>query len=156
MRSAAGCGTIATHDDRAGLGRELRPAIARLLGDPHAAVQHLFEEAPVFYCEPLKAYLVLRYDDVRRALDDYELAPPEARIALEALYRRLPGLKADLDQELSFKPSLNMRTFIPARDVVPMTSGLPEHDYYPRGVGGTVAASLRHSSATQEGVRRCE
>ncbi len=33
------------------------------------------------------------------------LAPPEARIALEALYRRLPGLKADLDQEMQFLPS---------------------------------------------------
>ena len=33
------------------------------------------------------------------------LAPPEARIGLDALYRRLPGLKADLDQELRFLPS---------------------------------------------------
>lgn len=33
------------------------------------------------------------------------LAPPEVRIALEQLYRRLPNLKADLDQELVFAPS---------------------------------------------------
>ena len=33
------------------------------------------------------------------------LAPPEARIALETLYARLPGLRADLDEELEFKPS---------------------------------------------------
>jgi cytochrome P450 len=33
------------------------------------------------------------------------LAPPEARIALEALYRRLPGLKADLEQKLEWVPS---------------------------------------------------
>jgi cytochrome P450 len=37
------------------------------------------------------------------------LAPPEARIALEALYRRLPNLRADLDQELRFVPSLVVR-----------------------------------------------
>ena len=37
------------------------------------------------------------------------LAPPEARIALEALYRRLPGLKADLDHELQFVPSIIVR-----------------------------------------------
>ncbi len=33
------------------------------------------------------------------------LAPPEVRIALETLYRRLPNLRADLDQDLSFMPS---------------------------------------------------
>jgi cytochrome P450 len=37
------------------------------------------------------------------------LARPEARIALETLYRRLPDLKADLDQELDFVPSLTVR-----------------------------------------------
>jgi cytochrome P450 len=39
------------------------------------------------------------------------LAVPEARIALETLYRRLPNLTADLDQELEFKPSMNMRLY---------------------------------------------
>ena len=39
------------------------------------------------------------------------LAVPEARIALETLYARLPNVKADLDHELEFKPSLNMRMF---------------------------------------------
>ncbi len=43
------------------------------------------------------------------------LAVPEARIALELLYERLPNLKADLDQELEFKPSLNMRLFTSQR-----------------------------------------
>lgn len=33
------------------------------------------------------------------------LAPQEARIALECLYRRLPGLRADLEQEQEFVPS---------------------------------------------------
>ncbi|MBF6620411.1 MAG: cytochrome P450 [Patulibacter sp.] len=33
------------------------------------------------------------------------LVPPEVRLALEVLYQRLPGLKADLDQELRFAPS---------------------------------------------------
>jgi cytochrome P450 len=37
------------------------------------------------------------------------LARPEARIALELLYRRLPDLQADLEQELEFVPSLTAR-----------------------------------------------
>jgi cytochrome P450 len=40
------------------------------------------------------------------------LAPPEARIALETLYRRLPGLEADLDQELEFVPALTARRIV--------------------------------------------
>lgn len=43
------------------------------------------------------------------------LAPPEARIAVEALYRRLPELRADLDQELEFVPSLAVRGIISQR-----------------------------------------
>jgi cytochrome P450 len=43
------------------------------------------------------------------------LAPPEARIALQALYRRLPGLAADLDQELEFVPSLAVRGIVSQR-----------------------------------------
>lgn len=43
------------------------------------------------------------------------LAPPEARIAVEALYRRLPDLKADLDQQLEFVPSLAVRGIISQR-----------------------------------------
>jgi cytochrome P450 len=40
------------------------------------------------------------------------LARPEARIALETLYRRLPGLAADLDQELRFIPALGVRGIV--------------------------------------------
>jgi cytochrome P450 len=48
------------------------PRSHEYLLDPQAAVQDLFEEAPVFFYEPLNAYFVLRYDDVRRVLGDYE------------------------------------------------------------------------------------
>jgi cytochrome P450 len=40
------------------------------------------------------------------------LVPPESRIALERLYERLPGLKADLDQELEFVKSISIRGII--------------------------------------------
>jgi cytochrome P450 len=43
------------------------------------------------------------------------LAVPEARIALELLYRRLPKLKAELDHEPEFKPSMNMRVYASQR-----------------------------------------
>jgi cytochrome P450 len=43
------------------------------------------------------------------------LAPPEAAIALQTLYARLPGLVADLDQELSYLPSVAMRGLISQR-----------------------------------------
>jgi cytochrome P450 len=43
------------------------------------------------------------------------LAPAEARIAVEALYRRLPDLKADLDQELQFVPSPVVRVILSQR-----------------------------------------
>jgi cytochrome P450 len=37
------------------------------------------------------------------------LARPEARVALQVLYERLPGIEADLEQELEFVPSLLAR-----------------------------------------------
>jgi cytochrome P450 len=43
------------------------------------------------------------------------LAPPEARIALQTLYRRLPDLQADLDQDLQFVPALAIRSIISQR-----------------------------------------
>jgi cytochrome P450 len=43
------------------------------------------------------------------------LAPPEVRIALETLYARLPGLRADLDQELEFVPSPVVRVMLSQR-----------------------------------------
>lgn len=43
------------------------------------------------------------------------LAPPEARIALEVLYDRLPNLRADLDQPLEFVPSLAVRGIVSQR-----------------------------------------
>jgi hypothetical protein len=48
------------------------PRSREYLLDPLAAVQHLYDEAPVFYHEPLNAWFVLRYDDVRQVMDDYE------------------------------------------------------------------------------------
>jgi cytochrome P450 len=43
------------------------------------------------------------------------LAAPEARIALERLYRRLPGLVAELDQRPRFVPSLSIRSVLSQR-----------------------------------------
>lgn len=43
------------------------------------------------------------------------LAAPEAQTALQALYRRLPDIQADLDQELSFVPALSVRAIISQR-----------------------------------------
>ncbi|MFT3865105.1 MAG: cytochrome P450 [Solirubrobacterales bacterium] len=40
------------------------------------------------------------------------LAPPEAQLALRTLYRRLPDIVADLDQELSFVPALSVRGIV--------------------------------------------
>ncbi len=48
------------------------PYAHEYLLDPVAATAPLLEDAPVFYHEPLNAYFVLRYDDVRRVLDDSE------------------------------------------------------------------------------------
>jgi cytochrome P450 len=48
------------------------PRSREYLLDPQAAVQHLYDEAPVFYHEPENAWFVLRYDDVRRVMDDYQ------------------------------------------------------------------------------------
>jgi cytochrome P450 len=43
------------------------------------------------------------------------LAPPEAQLALQSLYRRLPDLRADLDQKLEFIPALSVRGIISQR-----------------------------------------
>ncbi len=48
------------------------PLSYEYLIDPQAFVQDIYDEAPVFYHEPLDAYFVLRYDDVKRVLDDFE------------------------------------------------------------------------------------
>jgi cytochrome P450 len=45
------------------------------------------------------------------------LAPPETRIALETLYRRLPDLRADLDQELQVVPALAVRGIVSQRAI---------------------------------------
>jgi hypothetical protein len=37
---------------------------------------------------------------------------PEARIVLQTLYARLPGLTADLDQQLRFMPALETRAIL--------------------------------------------
>src|SRR3954471_19752378 len=51
---------------------DFNPLSHQYLVDPQAAVQHLFETSPVFFYEPLNAFVVLRYDDVKRVLDDSE------------------------------------------------------------------------------------
>ncbi len=51
---------------------EFDPRSPEYLRDPAAAVQGLHAEAPVFFCEPVNAYLVLRYADVQQVLDDVE------------------------------------------------------------------------------------
>ena len=43
------------------------------------------------------------------------LVPPEARIALQRLYQRLPNLEADLDQDLQFLPSPAVRVMLSQR-----------------------------------------
>ncbi|MEV5354903.1 cytochrome P450 [Streptomyces sp. NPDC052693] len=40
------------------------------------------------------------------------LARPEARIALQTLYRRLPGLKADLEEKQDYLPALTVRAML--------------------------------------------
>jgi cytochrome P450 len=40
------------------------------------------------------------------------LARPEARIALQTLYRRLPGLKADLQEKTNYLPALTVRAML--------------------------------------------
>ena len=48
------------------------PRSPQYLKDPHAALQDLLREAPVFYHQPLDTYYVLRYEDARAVLADYE------------------------------------------------------------------------------------
>jgi cytochrome P450 len=43
------------------------------------------------------------------------LAPPEAQLALQSLYRRLPDIRADLEQKLEFIPALSVRGIISQR-----------------------------------------
>jgi hypothetical protein len=48
------------------------PLSLEYLRDPHAAVQDLLRETPVFHHGPLDTYYVLRYDDARQVLSDHE------------------------------------------------------------------------------------
>jgi cytochrome P450 len=83
---------------------------------------------PAANADPAKFPDPLRFDVRRENAGDHlsfgrgrhfclgaPLAPPEARIAVESLYRRLPDLKAELDQELEFVPSLSVRGIISQR-----------------------------------------
>jgi cytochrome P450 len=78
--------------------------------------------------DPAKFPDPLRYDVTRSNVAEHlqlghgrhyclgaPLAPPEAQIAVQALYRRLPGLKADLDQQLDFVPSPVVRVMLNQR-----------------------------------------
>jgi len=64
------------------------PRSPEFLLDPQAAAQQLLEGSPVFFYEPLNAYYVLRYDDVKRVLDDFETYSSHA-------YKGMP-VRADL------------------------------------------------------------
>ena len=69
------------------------PFAVEYLRDPEAALQQALREVPVFYYEPLKAFVVLRYDDVRRVLTDYETFSADAFQAMpvpERLRDRIP------------------------------------------------------------------
>jgi cytochrome P450 len=78
--------------------------------------------------DPAKFSDPLRFDVTRANAGDHvafgrgrhfclgsPLARPEARIALQTLYRRLPNLAADLEQPLEFVPSLSVRAIISQR-----------------------------------------
>lgn len=68
------------------------PRSSDYIRDPHAAVQGLFETAPVFFCEPLGAYFVAGYDEARRVLRDSELFSSHA-------YKGLP-VRDDLRSQI--------------------------------------------------------
>src|SRR5437764_14061283 len=88
MVSATGTGTA-----------QFDPRSREYLLDPQAAVQHLYEETPVAFCEPFNAYVVLRYEDVKQALDDFETyasgaykglpVPPRLRSRIPAEWERV-------------------------------------------------------------------
>ena len=54
------------------------PFAVAYLRDPQAALQPALRELPVFYHEPLKAFVVLRHADVRRVLSDHETFSADA------------------------------------------------------------------------------
>jgi cytochrome P450 len=80
---------------------------------------------PAANADPAKFPDPLKFDVLRANAKDHlalgrgrhfclgaTLAPPEARIAVEALYRRLPDLQADLTQELEFVPAVSVRGIV--------------------------------------------
>jgi len=75
--------------------------------------------------DPAKFTDPLRFDPARENAADHlglgrgrhyclgaPVVMPEARIAVQTLYQRLPGLKADLDHELTFMPALETRAIV--------------------------------------------
>lgn len=69
------------------------PRSPEYLRDPHAALQGLLEEAPVFYHEPLDTYYVLRYEDARQVFSDSETFSNHAYKAMpvrDGLRERIP------------------------------------------------------------------
>jgi cytochrome P450 len=80
---------------------------------------------PAANADPAKFPDPLRFDVARPNAGDHlalgrgrhfclgaPLVPPEARIACQTLYARLPELKADLEQTLEFVPALSVRAII--------------------------------------------
>ncbi len=60
------------------------------LQDPHAFYRRLRSEDPVHWCEPIKLWLVTRYDDVIRSLRDPRLSSNRTGMYVQALE---PGLR---------------------------------------------------------------
>ena len=67
----------------------------------------MIETSPVFFYEPLNAYVVLRYDDVRRILDDSETYSSHAYKGTpvrEDLRERIPEHWERVGQVISASP----------------------------------------------------
>jgi cytochrome P450 len=87
------------------------PRSPEYLIDPQAAVQHLYEEAPVFFHEPLDAFFVLRYDDVKRVLEDFETYSSHAYKGMpvrDELRERIPEEWERVGQVIQGGQTVNM------------------------------------------------
>ena len=99
------------HRRRADLVADFNPLSHEYLVDPLAAVQRIFETSPVFFYEPLNAYFVLRYDDVRRILDDSETYSSHAYKGMpvrDDLRERIPEQWERVGQVIQGGQSINM------------------------------------------------
>jgi cytochrome P450 len=95
---------------------------ATIAGVPIPAGSNVYASIASANGDPIKFPDPLRFDVRRANAADHvgfsygrhhcvgaPLARPEARIAVQALYERLPDLKADLGQEVEFVPILGLR-----------------------------------------------